>query len=254
MTKLILSFFLLSSIFAGGHAQTNPDGTLQVYDEMNKNLYIDIALGNNRRPSNRPNNNNNNGGSSFDRGLREGQRRADQIWRDLGNSCANAWRNFESSINRDIRSRGWDRSSGGNWQDRSFNEGARTGMQRAVTQRQAQCFRDSSTECVDLGNEAALIIAENHCGGFSSSRPRNNPRAWRRECRDVAISQCQGNISNQIRARCRRNFRTTTRELRDLQGRCSNQVRTMIGDRPRSVEYFAVDYDYAYAESEDLDD
>ncbi len=165
------------------------------------------------------------GGSSFNDGLDAGRRAAERIWRDAGNRCSSAWGDFQDRVNRRVRSEGWDRSS--NWRTRSFNEGARKGMNEIVVQKEKECFRDSSDECVDLGDEAARIIAYDHCGSMRSSS-RGSRRSWRRQCRDAAVDQCRSQVRNAVRNEC---GSPSTRDLTTLRNKCRNQVLTMIGDR-----------------------
>jgi hypothetical protein len=167
-------------------------------------------------------------GSFFNNGLREGQQTAQKLWRNMGNSCSNAWSSFKDRIDREIRNRGWN-SSSSNWTTKSFNEGARAGMQQVLKEKEKQCFNDSPTECVNLGNEAARMIAFFHCHPDSMSTFGNNYRAT---CRDVAIGQCQGQIFNQVRREC---GAPNTRKTRELQNKCSNQVKSMIGDRAEEM-------------------
>jgi len=168
----------------------------------------------------------------FDQGREAGRREANKLWRDAGNRCSSAWGDFQNTVDRKIRARGWN--SGGN---RSFNQGARAGMKEVVVEKEKECFRDSADECVDLGNAAAREIAYNHCGSFGM----NSSKKWRRNCRDAAIDQCRGQVFNQVKDEC---GSPNTSDLRNLQNKCRNKVLTMIGDRSE-------DYDYS-EDSEDL--
>ena len=174
------------------------------------------------RPTRRPSSN---GGTSFDSGLRQGRREAQDIWYDLGSSCASAWSEFRDSVNRRISNNGWN--SLGNWRTRSYNRGARAGMNEVVTEKEKECFHDSADECVDLGNEAARILAYDYCE-TNSGPGMVNVKEWRRECRDAAVDQCRGQMFSQVRSEC---GSPNTSDLRDLQSKCWNQVLTMIGDR-----------------------
>lgn len=100
-------------------------------------------------------------------------------------------------------------------------------MNEVVREKEQQCFRDSADECVDLGNAAARIIAYDHCDSFAMAASGNTN--WRQRCRDAAITQCRGQIFNEVRSACGSSPDTPT--LQRLQNRCGNQVRTMIGDR-----------------------
>ena len=100
-------------------------------------------------------------------------------------------------------------------------------MNEVVTEKERMCFHDSADECVDLGNAAARMIAYDHCQiGMSSSS--SSSQRWRRECRDAAIRQCQGQMFDKVRNACGSSPRT--RDLTRLQNKCRNQVLFMIGD------------------------
>lgn len=193
-----------------------------------------------RRPTRRPTGG---GGSNrtFDDGLSEGENQANRIWRNLGNSCSNAWNGFEDAIQRRISDRGWGVGNG-NWRTEAYHRGIREGMDRVLTEKSRMCFRDNSSECTDLGEEAARILAEEKCQIMrSANRSSGKRRQWRRDCRDLAIQICQGQVHNEVRDRC--DLRLSTGQLRDLSGRCDRQVRQMIGD------YFLEDY---VEDSEDM--
>ena len=175
-----------------------------------------------RRPTRRPSSSN--GGISFDSGLRQGRREAQDIWYDLGSSCSSAWSEFRDSVNRRIRNNGWN--SLGNWRTSSYNRGARAGMNEVITEKETECFHDSADECVDLGNEAARILAYDYCE--VDSFRNQNVQDWRWECREAAVDQCRGQMFSQVRREC---GSPNTSDLRNLQSRCRNQVLTMIGDR-----------------------
>jgi hypothetical protein len=167
------------------------------------------------------------GSSNFDDGLREGRRAAEKLWKDMGGDCANAWRDFKTRINREIKNRGWN-SSNGNWKTNSYNEGARKGMQEVLDKYEKKCFHDSPDECIDLGNEAARIIAYGFCGGYSSSR---HP-SYRETCRNVAINQCKGQVFGQVKSQC---GSQPSNVIDHLQNKCSNQVKSMIGDKTEEL-------------------
>ena len=126
--------------------------------------------------------------SSFDEGLEAGRREANKLWRDAGNRCSSAWGDFQNTVDRKIRARGWN--TGGN---RSFNQSARAGMKEVVVEKEKECFRDSADECVDLGNEAARMIAYSHCGSFGMN---SVIKKWRRNCRDAAELTSAGDKSS----------------------------------------------------------
>lgn len=175
-----------------------------------------------RRPTPTPTNSGGSG-TSFDDGLATGRAVAESLWRAAGSSCSSVWGEFQDSVDRKVRTKGWDAT--GNWRTKSFNRGARAGMNEVVVEKEMLCFRDTADECVDLGNEAARIIAYDHCNRF---RVTNQRKQWRRDCRDVAVAQCGGQVFDQVRNEC---GSPTPSELKSLQNKCRSQVLTMIGDR-----------------------
>ena len=143
----------------------------------------------------------NNGGGSFDDGLREGRRAGEKLWHDMGGDCANAWRNFKTSINREIKNRGWN-TSNGNWKSNSYNNGARKGMQEVLSKYEKKCFHDSpdeAPECIALGNDAASMIAYNFC--FDPINELDY-ESYGTNCRIVAINQCKGQVYGKVRSYC----------------------------------------------------
>jgi hypothetical protein len=159
----------------------------------------------------------------FDSGLSFGKDTANSIWRRLGNRCSSAWKTFPESINREISNRGWN-SRNGDWRTKAYNEGARAGMQQVLKEKEKQCFNDSATECIDLATEAARIIAYRHCNLMSINHKPN----FRATCRDVAINQCKGEVTVQLKKEC---GIPSTSVLSNLQNQCKNTVKELIGDR-----------------------
>jgi len=179
-----------------------------------------------RSPTRRPTGSNNRD-TSFDGGLDAGRTEANRLWRNAGNRCSSAWGSFQNTVDRTIRTRGWDRD--GDWRTGAFNRGARAGMKEVVVEKEKECFRDSADECVDLGNAAAREIAYDFCPRLGTSSSKGERPQWRRNCRDAAIDQCRGQVSGEVRDECGGGF--STNELRTLQNKCRNKVLTMIGDR-----------------------
>jgi hypothetical protein len=162
---------------------------------------------------------------TFDDGLWEGRSTAEGLWRDMGSSCSSAWKDFPSAIDRKIQTRGWNNRSD-DWRTQAYNEGARAGMQQVLKEKEKQCFNDSATECIDLGNAAARMIAFKYCHPdlFSSSGGSD----YRATCRDVGINQCKGQIFNEVKSECGAPNTMTTSQLQNM---CSNKVDELIGDR-----------------------
>jgi len=188
---------------------------------------------NNNNNNSKNNNNNNNDVDPFNNGLNEGRRIAQNLWRNMGNSCSNAWSSFSDRINSEIRNRGWN-STSGNWRTQSFNQGARAGTQQVLKEKEKQCFNNSPDECIDLGNEAARIIAFRHCNPDLLST--NSHKNYKATCRKVAIGQCQGQIFTQV-SKIRGCGSPSTNKTRQLQNECTSQVNSMIGYGTKEMSF-----------------
>ena len=92
---------------------------------------------------------------------------------------------------------------------------------------------DEIDECIDLGNEAARIIAFQYC--HPNLMSTSNHKDYRVTCRAVAISQCSGQVYNNVRSEC---GAPNTKKLSSLQKKCSNQVKSMIGDSTEEMFFF----------------
>jgi arsenate reductase-like glutaredoxin family protein len=160
----------------------------------------------------------------------------------MGSSCSSAWKDFPNAIDRKIQTRGWNNRNG-DWRTQAYNEGARAGMQEVLKEKEKQCFNDSATECIDLGNNAAKMIANKHCQMMAMYDNKN----YRASCRDVAINQCKGQVSVEVQRFC--GTTPSTNVLRDLMGQCDYQVHSLINGR--SEDYESEYYDYSEDE-EDL--
>ncbi len=136
----------------------------------------------------------------------------------------NAWGDFEGRVRREIRDRKWD-GNGRNWRERSFNQGARAGMNDVVKEKERQCLHDNPSECIDLGNTAADMIAYDHC---NISRSRRSRQDYKRSCKQAAITRCGGAIFNKVRDMC---GAPNTRVLNTLTNKCTRQVTDLIGGR-----------------------
>ena len=44
----------------------------------------------------------------FDQGREAGRDEADRLWRNAGNSCSSAWGSFQNTVDRQIRTKGWN--------------------------------------------------------------------------------------------------------------------------------------------------
>lgn len=164
--------------------------------------------------------------SNFEQGLARGQETAEQVFRQMDRrgrfDCANAvGNNFRNRIEDEIIARGKD-GSDGNFRVRAFNKGFRAGMEQGINDIERQCLDDSPDQCLELGNEAAAIIAARHCGASSANR---RPPNFQRICREVGINQCRGRVFNQVTDLC---GSPRTSDLLRLQDECEDQVDRLI--------------------------
>ncbi len=165
----------------------------------------------------------------FNDGRRQGERAANRLWTRMGGNCADAWGDFERRVRRDIRDRGWD-GDGRNWRERSFNQGARAGMNDVVKEKERRCLHDDPSECIDLGNTAADMIAYDHC---KVVRPMGIRNDYKRSCKKAAITRCGGAVYDKVRNMC---GAPNTRVLNRLTNRCEKQVTDLIGGRMEEEE------------------
>ncbi len=98
-------------------------------------------------------------------------------------------------------------------------------MNDVVEEKRRQCLHDDPSECMDLGNTAADIIAYDHCkigrsGGMSHD--------YNRSCKQAAITRCGGAIYDKVRDAC---GESNTDVLNDLAAKCPRQVTDLIGGR-----------------------
>jgi len=163
--------------------------------------------------------------SNFEQGLTQGREAAEQVFRQMDSrrrfDCANAvGNNFRNRIEDEIIDRGWD-GRDGNFRVRAFNKGAREGMQQGLNDIERQCLNDSPDECIELGNEAAAIIAARHCGLIS----RAGVPDFQAICREVGINHCRGSVFNQVTDMC---GSPTSRDLLRLQNECEDTVDMLL--------------------------
>ncbi len=102
-------------------------------------------------------------------------------------------------------------------------------MNDVVKEKERRCLHDDPSECIDLGNTAADMIAYDHCkiAGISSIG-----RDYRPSCKQAAITRCGGAIFDKVRNMC--GAPNDTRVLNDLAAKCSRQVTNLIGERSSS--------------------
>ena len=140
--------------------------------------------------------------------------------------CANAW-DFSSAAKKEAKRKGWNQE-GRNWKERAYNEGARTGMEEVVKEKEKSCLHDNPSECIGLGEAASSMIANDFCNrgsGYSTS-------SYKKECRAVAIDQCKGSMYNKVK-NC---GHVSTSTLNGLQNKCTKQVDRLLGSDALVVE------------------
>ena len=178
-------------------------------------------------PRNNNNGNMGTGNASFRNGHQVGVRQAQQTWRRLGGNCRRAWPSFPSAINRIIQRLQRARQT-------PRNQGRIAGLRQQLQQRRRECNgrpgpnplprpnQRNPQVCIRFGNEAARRIAWDYCNPGILTNSRDS---WRRDCRDVAVNTCRGQVATEVQNQC---GLPNTRTLRQLQGKCPGKVDRMI--------------------------
>jgi hypothetical protein len=154
-------------------------------------------------------------------GTRDGRRAVNNLWK---NDCNNAW-DLKNSAKR-MKDRSYP-STARNPRDAAYNKCARDAIDKEVKSVEKKCFEDSSSECEAVGELAASVIAQTQVCKFD--QPYSARHNYKKTCRTVATGICQGQITAQIRKSCPRDM-PGTRALRDLQNKCSGEVKSLTGN------------------------
>jgi hypothetical protein len=147
----------------------------------------------------------------------------------LGGTCRLAWGSYPDSINRIIQ-----RLQNAQFTDR--NRGRIDGLRQELERRRWECRGWNPNPrpnpprpnprnpqvCIRFGNEAARRIAWRYCNPGIVSSIRDS---WRRDCRDVAVNTCRGQVATEVQNQC---GLPDTRTLRQLQQQCPDKVDSMI--------------------------
>ena len=172
-----------------------------------------------------------NNNAAFRNGRQAGVRQAERVWQRLGGTCRRAWSGYPDAITRIIqrlqRARQTDR-----------NDGRIAGLRQELQRRIFECNSNSRNPnpprprpnprnpqvCIRFGEEAARRIAWDFCNPSPLLGSRQG--SWRRDCRDVAINQCKGQVTTEVQNQC--GLPRSTRTLRQLQNQCTDKVDSMI--------------------------
>ena len=183
-------------------------------------------------PRGRNNNNNGNmrtGNAPFRNGQQVGVRQAQQTWQRLGGTCRSAWPSYTNAINRIIQRLQRARQT-------PRNQGRIAGLRQELQRRRRECNGRNPNPprprpnprnpavCIRFGEEAARRIAWDFCNPSPLLGSRQG--SWRRDCRDVAINQCKGQVTTEVQNQC--GLPRSTRTLRQLQDQCTDKVDSMI--------------------------
>lgn len=219
----------LDGSLSGSGDDYDYDSSSSSGDEDTLAPFNDMFVANRNR---RPNVNS----TPFRNGRQVGVRQAQNIWDRLGGSCRLAWDDYPSAINTLIQ-----RLQRASPTDR--NAGRIAGLREELQLRRRECNGRNPPSpspnprrpvCVRFGNEAARRIAWDFCNpGWRSTSQRNN-RSWSRDCRNVAIDQCNEQVATEVQKEC---GWPGTRAVRQLQNECRGQVDRMIGNRRGNTQY-----------------
>lgn len=161
-------------------------------------------------------------------GYTEGVKEAKNMWRTSPNfrDCDNAW-SIEDQA-EDLKDKFYPEDTR-NWRMASFYECARDGVDQEVKNIQERCFNDNTYQCTDVGNVAAEhVVSANFCSLSRIANDEESEPNYKKQCKDVAVSICEGNISNVVDRWCP-DQKLTTSKLRDMMGKCEDQVNNMVG-------------------------
>ncbi len=182
------------------------------------------------------NNNNVRDTAGFRNGQQVGVRQARNIWQRLGGTCRRAWGSYPNAIGIVIQRLQRARQN-------PRNQGRIAGLTQELQRMRRECNGRNPNPpsprpnprnpqvCIRFGNEAARRIASNHCNTWPFRGNQN--QSWRRDCRDVAINTCMGQVATEVQNQC---GLPNTRTLRQLQNKCSGQVDSMIRNSRRFTE------------------
>ena len=219
---------LMDGNYDGGSSSSSGDGTLLLEGEGGASLFNDafVAIPNPFAGDS----------AAFRNGRQVGIRQAQNTWNRLGGTCRTAWRGYPNAINRIIRRLQRARQS-----DR--NDGRIAGLNQELQRRRRECNGRNPNPprprpnprnpqvCIRFGDEAARRIAWDFCNEPLLTGSRDS---WRRDCRDVAINTCKGQVATEVQNQCR--LPRNTRTLRKLQDQCTDKVDSMIGNSRRFTE------------------
>mmetsp|Transcript_6344 Transcript_6344/g.11012 ORF Transcript_6344/g.11012 Transcript_6344/m.11012 type:complete len:209 (+) Transcript_6344:184-810(+) len=154
-----------------------------------------------------------------------GQNDVKQFWIGTGSNCYNVWTlDDEGDKIKDEKY-----SSSGNWNEESYNECARNGVDAEVEKIEKACLEEDSSQCVELGNAAAEhVVMDNWCTPGDDAGTTSNTD-WKELCEDMAVTICKGYIPTVTSEWCPSKTMSTS-ELSGLQDKCEDQVDKMVGD------------------------
>jgi hypothetical protein len=211
----------IGNIFGGKDDDGTSDPNLAAFSDM----FVATPRGRNNNVRN----------GQFRNGRQVGVRQAQNIWNRLGGTCRRAMRRYPNAINTVIRRLQRARQN-------PRNQGRIAGLRQELQRMRRQCNGRNPNPprpnprnpqaCIRFGNEAARRIAWSHCNTWPRRSGRQN-QSWRRDCRDVAINQCRGQVATQVQNQC---GLPNTRTLRQLENNCRGQVDSMIRNSRRFTE------------------
>ena len=156
------------------------------------------------------------------------------MWKDSGENCNNVWSlEEEADQMKDMKypdgdSKSKSGKSNNSSNKKSFDSCAHQGVDDAVKKTEKDCLEDDSSQCTDLGKAAAEhVVMENFCTPGSNPGATSNPD-YRKECKKAATSICEGQIPIVANKWCHTKGMSTSK-LRDMQGKCKEQVNKMVG-------------------------
>jgi len=150
----------------------------------------------------------------------------DDMWKKkpFYSDCDNVWQLSDEA--EDLKDDEFPDDDDTDWRTSTYNDCARNGVDSEVTAIEKECLWDDSSQCTDLGNSAAeIVVMDNWCTpDFAIYKDPN----YKKECKDAAVTICEGNISNVANSWCP-DKNLSTGKLKQLQDECEDQVNDMVG-------------------------
>lgn len=166
--------------------------------------------------------------SDCEDGYNDGVEDVENMWekKPFYGDCDNAWGLSDAA--EDLKEDKYPEDDS-NWRMDTYYKCGRNGVDDEVATIEKECFYDSSSQCTDLGNAAAeIVVMDNWCTPSGAYGAAHKDPNYKKECKEAAVTICEGNISNVANRWCP-DKNLSTGKLKQLQDECEDQVNDMVG-------------------------